>query len=96
MNPRQNEELRHIVLEVLANRHPLAFEPHSIRRRAEPELDFKITDDDVTVTLEFLRGLGLVKFETDGLGSSKHWQATSNGVLANERGKIPAQPHTTE
>lgn len=96
MNPTQKEDLRHVVLEIIALRHPTALSVSAIRRRAENEVDFKITDEDVETTLEFLRGLSLTKFETDGLGTTKHWQATSAGVLANERGKIPPPPHTTE
>lgn len=96
MNASDKEDLRHVTLEIIALRHPTALTVSAIRRRAETEIDFKITDDDIDATLEFLRGLGLCRFEVDGLGTTKHWQATTNGVLANERGKIPSQPHTTE
>ena len=96
MNPQEKQDLRHVVLETIALRHPTALSVNAIWRRVKAQLDFEITESDAEAALEFLRGLGLVKFETDGLGSAKYWQATSAGVLANERGKIPQRPHTAE
>lgn len=96
MNPTQKEDLRHVILEIIALRHPTALTNAAILRRASPELDFKITGEDTDATLEFLRGLSLARYESDGLGTTKYWQATSAGVLANERGKIPTNPHSAE
>jgi hypothetical protein len=96
MNAPQKEDLRKVILEVIALRHPTALTVQGIRRRAEPELDFKITDEDVTAALQFLKGLGLATVQYADLGSSQHWQCTSKGVLANERGEVPPSPHTTE
>jgi hypothetical protein len=92
MNPHQNEELRHAVLEVLATRHPTALQTSSIRRRIEQNevLDFRITDEDVNAALMFLAGLTppLIEFRNDPLGSTKYASASSAGVLAYERGTL--------
>lgn len=96
MNPQQKQDLRHVVLEAIALRHPTSLAVNAIWRRVKSQVDFEITEADVEAALEFLRGLALARFETDGLGSTKYWQSTSAGVLANERGKIPEQPHSRE
>lgn len=96
MNAQQKEDLRKVVLEAIALRHPTALTISGIRRRVEAELDFKITDEDVEAALQFLKGLGLATVQFADLGSSQHWQATSKGVLANERGSVPQSPHSTE
>lgn len=75
-----------MVLDILATRHPVALPPQAIRRRAAIEMDFTLEDADVIAALELLAGLGLVKSETDSLGSMKYWNATAAGVLAFERG----------
>lgn len=86
MDANQRELLRHVVLEILADRHPAALPPPAIRRRAAPELDGPITDADLMSALEVLLGLGHVTREIDPMGSTVYWQATSAGVLAHERG----------
>lgn len=96
MNPKEKEDLRHSVLEILANREGTALTARAVCRRAATEIDFKITEDDIEITLGFLKGLDLCKFTPDGLGSTKHWQITTAGVLAYERGQIPAPPHSAE
>lgn len=96
MNAQEKEEIRHVVLEALALRHPIALTVNAIWRRVKAQLDFEITEADVEAALEFLRGMGLMQSKTDDMGSTKHWQATSQGVLAHERGEVPKAPHSTE
>lgn len=91
MITKEKEDLRHLVLEITALRYPVALTASAIRRRAETELDFPITDADIEAMLEFLRGLALCRFETDDFGATRYWHATSAGVLAHERGKLPEQ-----
>lgn len=87
LTPEQNEDLRHVVLEILATRHPAALPARAIRRRAADEVDFLITDDHIKGALEFLKGMTppQVMSTRDDLGSSEYWNATSSGVLAYER-----------
>jgi len=91
LNPSQNEELRHVVLEVLSVRHPTAHPLHAVRRRIDKDhlIEFAFGDDALTAALHFLTGLGLVIVNIDGLGSTSHYSATALGVLAHERGTIP-------
>lgn len=86
----QKEELRRAVLEVLATREGNALNLAGIRRRIEQGqmVDFKFIDEVLNAALVFLEGLKLVSLQHDGLGATKYWQATSNGVLAHERGVI--------
>lgn len=85
------EELRHAALEVLVARHPTAHPLPAIRRHTSRAVAFKFADDDLQSALAFLVQCGLIITSRDGLGSSEYWVATSAGVLAVERGKVPDQ-----
>lgn len=84
----ESEEMRRAVLEVLATRAPAAFPLSGVQRRIAlgKLVDGTPSEGELEAALEFLRGLDLVEFKHDGLGSSKYWNATSKGVLAFERG----------
>ncbi len=81
----QKEDLRHAVLEFLTLRHPTASPARAIRRTIAREVDWNVAEEEVNAALELLEGLGLVRHELDNLGATKYWQATSAGVLAQER-----------
>lgn len=90
MNP-HTEELRHAVLEILATRgQQTALRVDRIRSRVGTGqyLESKITDEDVGAALMFLAGLKLVDLFHDPLGSTQYAKATSEGVLAYERGSL--------
>jgi hypothetical protein len=93
MNAQQNELLRHITLETLALRHPAALTVKQITRRVAMEVDFGIDEERVTGALEFLKGktppLAIGVF--DEMGSTKHWQATTEGILT---GNAPPNPQS--
>lgn len=83
--PEQNQELRHEVLNVLAQRHPTALSTKQIHHRAAMSVDFAISEESVHAALEFQKGLNHVSLVPDAFGSTKYWTATSAGVLAWER-----------
>ena len=85
LTPQQNEELRHEVLNVLAQRHPTALSTKQIHHRAAMEVDFAISEASANAALEFQRGLHHVSLVPDTFGSTKYWTATSAGVLIWER-----------
>jgi hypothetical protein len=91
MTPKQNEELRHAALHVLAVRFPTALHIPAIRRRLDIEklLDFQPADADIEAAMAFLVGITprpLLQPVTDGFGATHYWKATADGVLAWERG----------
>lgn len=93
MNDLDREQLRHTILEVLADRHPAALSRKAVQNRAaEAELDFEVTLPDVLAALEFLKGLGHVVSIADELGASEAWQASSTGVRAMERERAKRIP----
>jgi len=83
----EREELRHVVLETLAVRHPSALPVRSIARHVKTAMGFEVSPDDITAALVLLSGLApsLVIATPDELGSSTYWAATSQGVLYYER-----------
>lgn len=83
------EELRHAALEVLASRPGIALPLPGIRRRIEQGnlIDGKIADEELRAALAVLISLGLADVAHDKLGSTEHFQATGEGVLAFERGR---------
>lgn len=84
---RNNEELRHAALDVLALRHPVALDIAGIRRRIIQGrlVDHDFTDADLLSALDTLSGLGYSEFVTDELGSTNYWKATAAGKLFYER-----------
>ena len=88
MNAQENEELRHATLEFLAARHPAAYAAAAVQRRVSLEIGAKVEARDVEGALAFLEGKGYARHVTDGLGATKHWLATPEGILAVERGEF--------
>ncbi|MCE0499445.1 MAG: hypothetical protein LV481_16005 [Methylacidiphilales bacterium] len=90
---RRGQEMRHAVLEFLAARQAVAFEPEIILERVirSRVLDFHPEPDELTAALTFLEQFSpepLIACRRDALGSSRFYQATSAGVLAWERGAL--------
>jgi hypothetical protein len=85
MTPEQKELLRQSALEVLVACFPVPRPLHAIRRLVNREVTFHFSDDDLSAALEFLRGMDLLTYTIDHLGSTKWWTATASGVLQVER-----------
>ena len=83
-DPIRREEARRECLRFLASRHLLAHSPRAIRSGVNRE-GFDFGKEDILSALEILCGLGLAIVKIDHLGSSKYYQATSQGVLEQER-----------
>lgn len=87
LTPEQRQELRYSVRAYMGERFPAAMTARQIRHAVRRELDFAITEADVTAALEFMAGLippQTVRNEST-LGAMDAWQATSRGVQAWER-----------
>ena len=83
----RKEECRKEVRNWLAQRQALAFTNDTVRRRLNAEgNDF--TQGEVNDALVFLVGRKHVGVTPDGDGATPHYQATSEGVLAAERGGL--------
>lgn len=85
ITPFEKEELRHCVLGILVDRAPTALSIKQVFHRANMELDFAISGEEVEAALEFQRGLNNVALVPDEFGSTKYFSATSNGILVHER-----------
>lgn len=85
----QNESLRLAAREVLASRPGVALDLRGIRRRIEQEqhVDFRFTEDELRAALAVLEGLKWIAITHGALGATEHFQATSEGILAFERGQ---------
>ncbi len=83
------QELRHAALEVLATRHPTALDLAAIARRIERDrlVDFTFNESQLDSALTFLMGRLYISMTHDGMGATRYWTATSDGVLAYERGR---------
>lgn len=84
-----NEELRRAVREVLATRPNVALPLAGIRRRIETGrmVDGAFTDDGLRAALIFWLGVNQIKQSYDTAGSTEYFQATTEGILAFERGQ---------
>lgn len=85
LSPEQREELRHVVLEVLAARHPTAQSLRAIRRLAEREVSFACSEDELESALAFWEPEHVTSGR-DVAGSTAYWRPTAAGVLLVERG----------
>jgi hypothetical protein len=85
LTPEQKQDLRHEILRALGIRAPAALAPRQISKAVKRELDFLFEEADTEAALEYLRGIGLVQFTHDDLGSTKYWQATTAGIQHFER-----------
>lgn len=83
------ESLRYAAREVLASRPGIALPLPGIRRRIEQGnlTDAAFTNEELRAALAVLIGLGQVDVAFNQLGSTEHFQATAEGVLAFERGQ---------
>ncbi len=91
--PRRAEDLRRAVLDFLAARQAVAFEPGVVLDRIirSRVLDFQPGPDEFAAALAFLENFSpepLITFKRALLGSTRFYQATSAGVLAFERGAL--------
>lgn len=84
----RREECRRKVLGFLAERAAVAHHPKTIRRRLNDGHENDFTDDEIEAALAFLIHLAppRAKAIPEAMGSTLHYQATSDGVLAHERG----------
>lgn len=85
MNSEDHEQLRHALLEALNARAGVALPARGLRRRVETELPFKVTEEEATTALGFLKDKGLVTFDYDELGATKWWRITAAGTQFIER-----------
>jgi len=86
------EDLRMAVLDYLAGRCALVFDAPSIHRALlsrRRDLESP-TLDQISEALTFLRGLGYVAAAPHKMGATLYWKATSDGILASERGSLPS------
>lgn len=81
----RNESGRWRVLLFLAKRSALAFSLADICDLINERRRLNYTEDELTSWLGFLKDRGLVKDETDPMGSTIYYQATAEGVLEVER-----------
>jgi len=90
MDPDRAKEVRRAVLEFLAVRHHLAYDPASILKRVRDSrvLDFEPTLEEVEGALSFLRSSGWTGSIPSKIGKDIFHQATSAGVLAHEQGYL--------
>lgn len=89
MTQRQTEDLRSAVLEYLAQRQQLSFDPVQVHRGLSLNrmLDFQVGGDDVAMAVLFLHGKGWITLTASDVGATKYARATSDGVLASERSR---------
>lgn len=92
MDAQDKEDLRHKVLEILAERQPAGVTSAGVLRIASRELGMTLTETDVDAALELLRGLGFAIYNQDTMGTTKYWSATAAGVIKHERGEESAPP----
>jgi hypothetical protein len=86
----RKEEARRLSLAYLAERLALSFQTGAIVRGVNRENGGDYTEREIEDALAFLAGATppLIKETTRKLAVSKAWQATSEGVLAHERGEL--------
>ena len=84
-DPARAEECRYETRHYLATRSTLALDADSIRRGLARNFDFTLAE--VEAALVFLVGLNQVEVNHAGLGSTKYYQITAQGTLAEERGE---------
>lgn len=84
------ELVRLAVLEFLATRQSLSFEPAMIVDRVIKSglLDFEPEAGEVTAAIAFLEDLKFITHQKRTVGRTRFYQATSAGVLAFERGTL--------
>ena len=85
----EKELIRNTVLEYLSLRPTGAFDIYQITRMINMRgmLDLTLKDQDVEEALTFLEGMAFVKVIRGGLGASKNFMVTTQGILFYERGE---------
>lgn len=87
MTQDDKELLRRACLAYLAARSTLSFCATGVARSLETRrlIDFRATVEDVTAALEYIAGDGLAEATPTTFGSTRYWQATTEGVRRAER-----------
>jgi hypothetical protein len=87
LTPQQREELRIAILAYLAARHPLAFHREAIRDSMlrRQLVDFLFDNDAAESALSLLLDMKLITPQTEALGTTKYYAASSAGLLEAER-----------
>ena len=82
----KNEDVRNAVLEYLGSRQNVAQTSSTIWRKLHKENPtFSVADVDNALNFLTQTNPSLVKFQHDPLGSTKYYQATTDGILYIER-----------
>lgn len=81
----RREEARRKVRGYLAERPAVALRAMQIVRGLNAGDANDFTEEEVLVALVFLHGIGQLARIADTLGSTPHWQITTDGTLAHER-----------
>ena len=84
-DPTRAEECRYETRHYLATRSTLALDAGSIQRGLARTFDFSLAE--VEAALVLLVGLNQVQVNPAALGSTKYYQITALGTLAEERGE---------
>ena len=84
-DPTRAEDCRYEVRHHLATRSTLARDVLTIQRSLARDSDYSL--DEVEAALVFLEDLGQIKSMPASLGSTKRYQITAAGQLAEERGE---------
>jgi hypothetical protein len=85
LEPRDAQDLRHAVLQVLYVRQLIPLTVEAIYAAARRLVPFRVEATDMLKTLEFHRGLNNVEKILDPWGAEDTWKITSGGILAHER-----------
>lgn len=80
----QKEELRRIVLGWLCNRSACSFNCVSVQNGVRRAMN--CTEDECEEAMVFLKSAGYLDEIPNKLGSRRYYQASSEGILAHERG----------
>lgn len=87
LTAQQKEELRIAILAYLAARHPIAFGQEAIRKTIlrRQLVDFQFDSDAAESALSLLLDMKMITPQTEALGTTKYYAASSAGLLDAER-----------
>lgn len=86
-DPQRNEDCRFAVRHHLAVRGGVAQDPSTIRRHLNRGGE-NFTLEEVGAACRFLVSLGHATEQVSSLGTTRFYQATAAGILADERGDV--------